>query len=284
MADWSKLGVIAGAGELPVHLASHLAATNAPFFVARIEGMADAALASHPGGAFGLGEMSARFKALKDAGCDAVTFVGLVRRPDFKTLKVDARAALMLPKIIAAGRKGDDALMRTILAEFEREGFRIVGPEKAFAGLLAPKGVFGACAPDAAARADIAKGAQLAAALGSWDVGQGCVVCDGFVLALEAAEGTDAMLARVAELPPAIRGSAESRRGVFVKRAKPIQDRRIDLPTVGLATLEAAAVAGLAGIAMEAGGALIVDRAAVIARADALGVFVFGFDAADVPA
>jgi len=284
MADWAKLGVIAGAGELPVHLASHLAATGASFFVARIDGMADGALASHPGAAFGLGEMGARFKALKEAGCDAVTFVGLVRRPDFKTLKVDARAALMLPKIVAAARKGDDALMRAILAEFEREGFRIVGPEAAFAGLLAPKGALGAHAPDGAARVDIAKGAQIAAALGSWDVGQGCVVCDGFVLALEAAEGTDAMLARIGELPAAVRGSRDARRGVLVKRAKPIQDRRIDLPTVGLATLEAAAAAGLAGIAVEAGGALIVDRAAVIARADALGVFVFGFDAADVPA
>jgi UDP-2,3-diacylglucosamine hydrolase len=267
-----------------VRLAAHLAATGAAFFVARIDGMADATLASHPGAAFGLGEMGARFRALKDAGCDAVTFVGLVRRPDFKTLKLDARAALMLPKVLAGARKGDDALMRAILEEFEREGFRIVGPEVAFAGLLAPKGVLGAHAPDGAAHADIARGAGIAAALGAWDVGQGCVVCDGFVLALEAAEGTDAMLARVAELPAAVRGDAQARRGVLVKRAKPIQDRRIDLPTIGLATLEAAAAAGLAGVAVEAGGALIVDREAVAARADALGLFVFGFDPADVVA
>jgi DUF1009 family protein len=104
------------------------------------------------------------------------------------------------------------------------------------------------------------------------------------VLALEAAEGTDAMLARVAALPMAVRGEAGARRGVLVKCAKPIQDRRIDLPTIGVDTLEAAAKAGLSGLAVEAGGALIVDRAAVVARADALGMFVVGFTPADLSA
>jgi DUF1009 family protein len=224
--------------------------------------------------------MGARFKALKDAGCDAVTFVGLVRRPDFKTLKLDGRAALMMPKVLAAARRGDDALMRTVLNEFEREGFEVVGPEAAFAGLLAPTGPLGSHAPNAEARADIEKGAAVAAALGFWDVGQGCVVCDGFVLALEAAEGTDAMLARVAELPLAVRGADAARRGVLVKRAKPAQDRRIDLPTIGMATLEGAARAGLAGIAVEAGGAFVVDRDRLVARADALGMFIVGFNPA----
>lgn len=282
MAGRGRLAIIAGAGDLPVRLAEHCAASGQAYYVARIEGMADAALAHHPGASFGLGEMGGRFRALKAAGCDAVTFVGLVRRPDFKTLKLDARATLMLPKVLAAARKGDDALMRAILEEFEREGFRIVGPEAAFDALAAPRGPIGAHAPDAAAEADIAKGAAVAGALGAWDVGQGCVVCDGFVLALEAAEGTDAMLARVAALPEAVRGTATARRGVLVKRAKPIQDRRIDLPTVGLATLEGAAAAGLAGIAVEAGGALIVDRVALAARADELAMFVTGFEASDV--
>ncbi len=284
MADWSKLGVIAGAGELPVRLAAHCAAVGQPYFVARIDGLADAALEAHPGASFGLGEMGARFKALRAAGCDAVTFVGLVRRPEFKSLKLDARATLMMPKVLAAARSGDDALMRVILQEFEREGFRVVGPEAAFAGLLAPAGVLGAHAPDAGMRADMIKAAMLAAALGAWDVGQGCVVCDGLVLALEAVEGTDAMLARVAGLPEAVRGTPAARRGVLVKRAKPIQERRIDLPTIGVSTIEGAANAGLAGIAVEAGGALIVGREDVIARADALGLFLLGFDPADMPA
>ncbi|MDX2233784.1 MAG: UDP-2,3-diacylglucosamine diphosphatase LpxI [Hyphomonadaceae bacterium] len=281
MSAGSKLAIVAGAGDLPVRLAAQCAATGRPYFVARIAGMADPALDAHPGATFGLGEMGARFKALKDGGCDAVTFAGLVRRPDFKTLRLDARATLMLPKVLAAARRGDDALMRAILEEFEREGFTVVGPETVLGDLLAPKGVLGAIAPDDAARADVVKAAAIAGALGAWDVGQGAVVCDGFALALEAAEGTDAMLARVASLPEAVRGRADARRGVLVKRAKPVQDRRIDLPTIGLSTLEGAAAAGLCGIAIEAGGALIVDCDAVIARANALGLFVMGFDPAD---
>ena len=284
MADWKKLGVVAGAGDLPVRIAEHCAAMALPYFVARIEGLADPALDRHPGASFGLGEMGARFKALAAAGCDAVTFVGLVRRPQFNALKLDARAALMMPKVLASARTGDDALMRVILREFEREGFRVIGPELVFSDLLAPVGALGAHAPDADMRADIMKAAVVAAALGAWDVGQGCVVCDGLVLAVEAAEGTDAMLARVAELPLAIRGSPAARRGVLVKRAKPIQERRIDLPVIGISTIEGAARAGLAGVAVEAAGALIVARADLIATADALGLFVFGFDPADVPA
>ncbi|MBL8560138.1 MAG: UDP-2,3-diacylglucosamine diphosphatase LpxI [Hyphomonadaceae bacterium] len=277
MAAWAKLGVIAGGGELPVRIAEHCASTGAPYYVARILGVTDAVLSSHPGGDFGLGEMGARFKALREAGCDAVTFVGMVKRPDFKSLKLDGRAALMMPRVLAAARKGDDALLRVLGDEHEREGFRLVGADEVLAALLAPSGAFGAVSPDADQRADIAKGADVAAALGSWDVGQGCVVCDGLVLALEAQEGTDAMLARVAELPVEIRGVDGARRGVLVKRPKPIQDRRIDLPTIGLPTVEAVARAGLAGIAVEAGGALVMQREALIRRADELGLFVYGF-------
>jgi len=277
MAAWAKLGVIAGGGELPVRIVEHCASTGAPYYVARILGVTDAVLSSHPGGDFGLGEMGARFKALREAGCDAVTFVGMVKRPDFKSLKLDGRAALMMPRVLAAARKGDDALLRVLGDEHEREGFRLVGADEVLAALLAPSGAFGAVSPDADQRADIAKGADVAAALGSWDVGQGCVVCDGLVLALEAQEGTDAMLARVAELPVEIRGVDGARRGVLVKRPKPIQDRRIDLPTIGLPTVEAVARAGLAGIAVEAGGALVMQREALIRRADELGLFVYGF-------
>lgn len=277
MTAWKKLGVIAGGGELPVRIVEHCAATGAPYYVARIIGITDAVLASHPGGDFGLGEMGARFRALREAGCDAVTFVGMVKRPDFKSLKLDARAALMMPRILSAARKGDDALLRVLGDEHEREGFRLVGADEVLAALLAPAGALGAVSPDEAQRADIEKGAIVAAALGSWDVGQGCVVCDGLVLALEAQEGTDEMLARAAGLPAEIRGVENARRGVLVKRPKPIQDRRIDLPTIGLPTLEGAARAGLSGIAVEAGGALVMQREALVRRADELGMFVYGF-------
>lgn len=277
MTGWTKLGVIAGGGELPVRIAEHCAATGAPYFVARIVGMSDAVLSSHPGGDFGLGEMDARFRALREAGCDAVTFVGMVKRPDFKKLKLDVRAALMMPRVLAAARKGDDALLRVLGEEHENEGFRLVGADDVLAALLAPAGPLGAISPTPEHLDDIAKAAVVAAALGEWDVGQGCVVCDGLVLALEAQEGTDAMLARVASLPLEIRGAPGAPRGVLVKRTKPMQDRRIDLPTIGLPTIEGVTRAGLAGIAVEAGGALVMQREALILRADSLGLFVYGF-------
>jgi DUF1009 family protein len=107
-------------------------------------------------------------------------------------------------------------------------------------------------------------------------VGQAAVVCDGLPLAVEAAEGTDQMLVRVGGLREAIRGTPENRRGVMVKALKPTQDAKTDLPVVGVATVERVASVGLAGIGLQAGGALIVDKAAVAARADALGLFVTG--------
>ncbi|MGE3865414.1 MAG: LpxI family protein [Hyphomonadaceae bacterium] len=275
---WKKLGIVAGAGDLPVVLAEHLRSEGAPYHVARIAPFAAAALAAHPGEEAGLGRMGERFAALKAAGCDAVVLAGVVRRPDFASLEFDARAIAMLPRVMAAAGGGDDALLRVLVEECEREGFRVVGAEEVLAALIAPAGALGAVQPSARDRKDIAKAAAVAAALGAWDVGQGAVVADGLVLALEAQEGTDLMLARVAALPEALRGTAAARRGVLAKRPKPKQERRVDLPTIGLATIENAARAGLAGVAVEAGGALVMERAALIARADALGLFVYGFD------
>ena len=273
---WFKLGLIAGAGDLPVRIAAYCRTANLPIVVARIEGMADPELAACAGASFGLGEMGARFKMLKAAGCDAVTFAGKVERPEFSQLKLDARGTMMLPSVVAAARQGDDALMRVLVAEFEREGFRVIGPEAVLADLLAPRGAIGAHAPDATALGDIAKGALVTGAMGAHDIGQGAVIADGLVMAVEAQEGTDMMVQRVAALPAALR--ARLPLGVLVKRAKPIQERRIDLPAIGLLTLENAIAAGLAGIAVEAGGALIVDRAALVARADQAGLFIYGFD------
>jgi DUF1009 family protein len=144
------------------------------------------------------------------------------------------------------------------------------------ADLLLAAGVAGAVAPTDGQVVDAAKAFQIARAIGALDIGQGAVVCDGLVLAVEAQEGTDAMLRRVAELPAALRGTRERPRGVLAKRAKPIQERRTDLPTIGVATLEGAAAAGLAGVAAEAGATLVVDKPRVIAAADRLGLFLIG--------
>jgi DUF1009 family protein len=282
MASWRKLGLIAGGGELPIVLAEHCAATGRDYFVARIEPFADAALEKHPGVTSNLGAMGGRMQALKDAGVDAVVLIGQVPRPDLSQLKLDARAQAMIPSVLAAAAKGDDALLRLLLEEHEREGFRVLGAEEVMGDLLAPVGAWGAVAPNDAQRKDIAKAAKIASAIGAFDVGQGVVVAAGVPLAVEAQEGTDAMLARVAGLATTVRGTAENRRGVLLKRPKPIQERRIDLPVIGPQTLRGVAAAGLAGIAVEARGALAVRRDEMIAEADRLGLFLYGFTRAEV--
>lgn len=282
MGGWTKLGIVAGGGGLPIELAAHCAEVRAAYAVSRIAPFADAALGAHPGHELNVGEIGARKAALKREGCDAVVMAGIVTRPDFSTVKFDEEGAALVPTFIAAAREGDDALLRVLVDDFERSGFRVVGAHEAHPGLLAPAGVIGAHAPREEDRADIAKAAAVAAALGAWDIAQAVAVCAGLVLAVEAQEGTDGLIARVASLRPAIRGAPEARRGVLLKRPKPTQERRIDLPTIGVATIENAAAAGFAGIAIEAGGALLVDRAALIARADALGLFLYGF-APDAP-
>lgn len=282
MATWRKLGVIAGGGDLPVVLAEHCASTGAPYFVARISPLADAALDAHPGASHALGAMGARMAALRGAGCDAIVLLGQVPRQDPRALDLDEGGRAMVPALLAAAPQGDDALLRAILAEHERAGFQVLGAEEVMADLLAPVGVWGAVRPNDAHLADMKRAAAIAAAIGHYDVGQGVVVCDGLALAVEAQEGTDAMVRRVGELPLTVRGSPDARRGVLVKRPKPIQERRIDLPTIGARTIKGAAAAGLAGVAVEAGGALAVRRAELVATADSAGLFVYGFTRAEV--
>jgi UDP-2,3-diacylglucosamine hydrolase len=282
MARWRRLGIIAGGGALPLVIAEHCAETGAPYFVARVAPYFDPALDAHPGQTHDVTALSARIAALKNAGCDAIVFAGRVPRPDFSKLAIAPEDQAHFAALAAAAPAGDDALLRELVQLHVAAGFGVVGAEAAVGSLLAPAGRLGAHAPDAMAMRDIARAAHVAAAVGALDIGQGAVVCAGLVLAVEAQEGTDAMLARVATLREAVRGTRDARRGVLVKRPKPMQERRIDLPTIGEATIAGAAEAGLAGVAIEAGGAIIMRRGATIAAADAAGLFVYGFAPAEV--
>lgn len=273
-----KLGLIAGGGKLPVELAAHCEAAGRPFAVMRLRGFSDAALRRYPGVDVGLGEFGKVFKALKAQGCEVVCFAGTVNRPEWSSLMPDLRGVKVIPALIKAARQGDDALLRRVLDEFETEGFEIEGAHEVVGEMTLPSGVLGAHSPRPQDQHDIERALLVAREIGKLDVGQGAVVCEGLVLAVEAQEGTDAMLRRVAELPLAVRGSAERRRGVLAKAPKPIQETRVDLPTIGVATLQRAARAGLVGIVGEAGALLVVDREAVIACADDLGLFVLGVE------
>jgi DUF1009 family protein len=271
-----KLGIVAGGGALPLEVAQDCLAVGRPIFVVRLKGFAEPRLAEYPGADIGLAELGKCFKTLKREGCTSVCFAGAVDRPDFKTLKPDLRGLAALPGAIAAARKGDDGLLRFMIREFEREGFRVEGAHEVSRGLTLKEGPLGRHAPKAEHQADIVRALDVARAIGRLDVGQGAVVVHGLVLAVEAQEGTDAMLRRCAELPLAVRGTPETPAGVLAKAPKPIQERRVDLPAIGLATVHRAAKAGLAGIVGEADGLLVLDRDAVIEAADELGLFIVG--------
>src|SRR5690606_10600580 len=222
-----KLGLIAGGGALQVKNATHCQRAGRPFFVIRLEGSAGPELARFPGIDLGIAELGKCIKALKRAGCKAVCFAGLVARPDFRTLAPDLRGLRALPGILAAARRGDDALLRALLGEFEKDGFTVEGAHEVMGDLTLPPGPLGGVKPGPEHMADIARALDVARAIGRLDIGQGAVVCEGLVLAVEAQEGTDAMLRRVGELPAPIRGSPEAPRGVLAKAPKPIQETRI---------------------------------------------------------
>ena len=272
----SKLGLIAGGGALPVSVAARCEAEGRPVFLIRLAGFADAHLARYPGIDAGMAEFGKILSALKKAGCTAVCFAGTVSRPDFRTLKPDLKGATLLPGIIAAASKGDDALLRKILSVFEGEGYAIEGADDVLGGDTLPAGALGAMTPTNAQLDDLRKALHVAKKAGELDIGQGAVVCDGLVLAVEAQEGTDAMLARVAGLPADLRGSAAERKGALGKAPKPIQDLRVDMPVIGPQTLELAAAAGLVGVGGVAGKLILIDRPTLVETADRLGLFVWG--------
>ena len=271
-----KLGLIAGGGELPHAIARRCEAEGRPLYIVRLDGFADGHLERWPGATFGMAEIGGILKALKQQGCVAVCLAGTVSRPDFRRLKPDLKGASVLPGIIAAATKGDDALLRKILSVFETEGYGVEGADDILGGETLPDGALGGVMPTPEQLLDLKKALHVAEKAGELDIGQGAVVCDGLVLAVEAQEGTDAMLARVAGLPADLRGSATDRRGALGKAPKPIQDLRVDMPVIGARTVEMAAAAGLAGIGGIADRLILINRQSIIDAADRLGLFIWG--------
>jgi DUF1009 family protein len=268
------LGILAGGGPLPGRVAAAAVAAGRKVFVVGLDGFAErAVLAPFPHAFARMGAAGRILDLLRANDCRDLVLIGPVRRPGLLDLRPDATALKLISRI---GRTvfggGDDTLLAALIKVLGEEGFRVVGAHEILTEALAPPGQLGTVAPDALAMSDIERGIAVAGALGGVDVGQGCVVQQGLVLAVEAIEGTDAMLARAGEL------RRQGPGGVLVKLVKPGQERRADLPTIGPATVAHAAEAGLRGIAFEAGTTLISDQAATISAADRAGLFLLGLE------
>jgi DUF1009 family protein len=264
----ATLGIIAGGGVLPGQVA---AAARGAVFIVAIEGFAEPeVVAPYPHQFFRLGAIGAIRAALKAAGCDEVVLIGPVKRPSIFALRPDAEGAKYLARIGRAAFAGDDGLLAAVVKVLGEDGFKVLGAHDILNDALGPAGPLAAVAPDEAALADIARGVAVLKIIGAADIGQACVVQQGVVLAVEAMEGTDAMVARAGAL--ALPGAG----GVLVKLAKPGQERRADLPTIGVNTVLRAREAGLRGVAFEAGGTILADRQAMIETADEAGLFLVG--------
>ena len=273
-----KLGIIAGRGDLPLRLIEAARAADREFYVLAIKNQADLTLGDDvPHDWVRLGSAGKGLELLRAAGVRDVVFAGAIKRPSLGALMPDARMARFLAKL-ASKSLGDDSVLRVAVAEFEAEGFRVVGADDLRGELVMTQGRLGRHAPDETAWADIHHGITMARALGALDIGQAVVVQQGIVLGVEGAEGTDELIARCGQL------QKEGPAAILVKAMKPGQERRVDLPTIGPKTVAAVAAAGLRGIAVEADQALILDRAEVIAEADRLGLFLVGFAADSAPA
>ena len=262
----SRLGIVAGGGDVPGRILEACEKAGREVFILGLEGQADPETLDADAW-IRLGEAGRGIELLRAAAVEELIMVGWVTRPSLRQLRPDLRTARFLAKI-GKSALGDNSLLSAVTREMEREGFRVIAPEGILHDLLAIESQYGAHAPDQLALDDIDRGVAVARALGSLDIGQAVIVQQGHVLGVEAAEGTDALIERCGRL------RLDGEGGVLVKVAKLGQERRVDLPTVGPATVEIAAAAGLRGIAIEAGGTLVVDRDAVVSAADASGLFV----------
>lgn len=282
-AGRGPLAIVAGGGAFPAAVAEAARAEGREVVLFLMKGFADPSLERYPHSWFrvgSLGTVSAKAKAL---GVREIVMVGTLTRPRVRDLGLDWTTLRLLPRIARLFRGGDNHLLSGVLGLVAEQGFRLVGAHEVAPALLLPEGRLGAVVPGPQDQADIALGLQVIRTLGPFDVGQGVVVVDGFVAAVEAAEGTDAVLARYAQMRETGRLRFPAGKGVLVKAPKPQQDRRVDLPSLGPATVRGAAKAGLAGIAFEAGGVIVPDCAELVRVADESGLFVVGAPAEKRP-
>ncbi|MBN9062347.1 MAG: UDP-2,3-diacylglucosamine diphosphatase LpxI [Rhizobiales bacterium] len=276
VAPGKPIGVLCFGGDLPVELAARALQANQPVFMVGFRGFANPAIETYPHVWVKLGQIGRFFRVLRQNAIERIVIVGALTRPSVRDLSLDWLGLWDLPRIIRMLRAGgDDSTLRRVVGYIEDRGVSVLGVSDIAPELLAGEGQLGRVAVGAE-QENVAVGLALLDALSPFDIGQACIVLDRRPVAVEGVEGTDAMIRRVAELRSNGRLRVKGSRGVMVKAAKRDQDLRVDLPTIGPRTIELAAEAKLAGVAVEAGKALIADRAETLKLADRLGLFVVG--------
>ncbi|AUC09627.1 MULTISPECIES: LpxI family protein [Agrobacterium] len=279
MTGGGRLAIVAGSGQLPLYVANAAREMGEDPFIVRLRDDSRFDWSGFDNAVISVGDVAGLGRLLRDNRVDRVVLSGAVaRRPEWREIRPTVAILLKLPSIVKTLLSGgDDAVLQMVIKIIGTLGAKVIGAHEIAPGLLATTGAFGTQKPAEDDLKDISRAAEAALALGKLDVGQGAVSVGGRIVALEGVEGTDAMLLRVAALRAEGRISPR-RRGVLVKLCKPQQDVRADLPTIGIETVENAQKAGLAGIAVEAGRALVLDRDAMLKAADQAGIFVCGID------
>jgi UDP-2,3-diacylglucosamine hydrolase len=273
------LAILCGSGVFPLEVAAEARRAGREPFLIGVVGSTDAPIEAFPHVWLRMGEVGKLFAVLKERGVGEMAMIGAMTRPEFADLRLDWGAVRRAAELAQLFRGGDNGLLVGLADIFEREGVRIVGAHEVAPRLTAPAGLIGARPVSSEDRSDIGLGARLIEALSPFDAGQGAVVAAGRVLAIEAAEGTDAMLARVAELRSSGRLRHKGPAGVLVKAPKRGQDLRLDMPAVGPHTIASAARAEVRGVALAAGRVLVVERERCAREADGAGLFLTGFEA-----
>jgi DUF1009 family protein len=271
------LGIICGGGSIPLAVADAVSKRGRRVVLFPLVGWADAsAVARYPHHWIHVGQLGRFCRLAASEQIRDIVFIGSLVRPAIRQLRLDWKTISVLPRVVRAYRGGDDHLLSGVGRLFEDNGFCLLGAHEVAPEILVTEGPLGSCVPAPRDHDDIAYGLDLLRAISSYDVGQAVVIANRHVLAVEAAEGTDRMIARIAELRRDGRIRYPSGVGVLVKAPKQNQDRRFDLPTIGPQTVEGAAKAGLAGVAIVAGGTIVVEPQRIASLSDAAGLFVVG--------
>jgi DUF1009 family protein len=276
-AERGPIAIICGGGSFPGAVAEAIVRRGRQPVLFGLKGWADPKIIErHTHHWIAIGQVGRFFRLAHEEHCKDVLFIGSLLRPPLTQVRLDWQTIRLLPRLALAFRGGDDRLLSGIASMAEDGGLRVIGVRDVAPEVFVPEGVLGHHQPSERDRSDMVRGMALIAALGPFDVGQAAIVADNHVLAVEAAEGTDNMLARIADLRHQGRVATPPGVGVLVKAPKPSQDRRFDLPSIGPRTIAGAARAGLAGVAVAAGSTIIAEAAEVIAAADREKIFLAG--------